>query len=44
MSNFRMKIEIDSRESGVGIEPLTFKWETEEPSLLAITAKELGGF
>ena len=36
--------QLRDRQSGVGIEPLTFELETEEPNPLAITTKELGGF
>ena len=33
---------IYSRQSGVGIEPVTFQLEIEEPNPLVITAKEFG--
>ena len=37
---YAMQSQLWDRQSGVGIEPLTFELETEEPNPLAITAKE----
>ena len=42
---YAMQSQLRDRQSRVGIEPLAFELETEEPiNPLAITAKELGGF
>ena len=37
-----MQSQLQVGQSGVGIEPLTFQLEIEEPNPLAITTKELG--
>ena len=40
---YAMQSQLQDRQSGVGIEPLTFELETEKPNPLAITDKELDG-
>ena len=41
---YAMQSQLRDRQSGIGVEPLTFELGTEEPNPLAITAKQFCGF